>query len=58
MTLFRKNLLENPNKMNYTNEVNRLRGILSQNDTRFPIGTREKLIQRINDLKKLVDEIK
>ena len=48
--------------MNYTNEVNRIRGILSQNDTRFPIGTREKLIQRINELKKLgaeiVDEIK
>ena len=48
--------------MNYTNEVNRIRGILSQNDTRFPIGTREKLIQRVNELKKLgaeiVDEIK
>ena len=56
--LFRKKLLEDQNKMNYINEVNRIRGTLSQNDTRFPIGTREKLIQRINDLKKLVDEIK
>ena len=44
--------------MNYINEVNRIRGTLSQTDTRFPIGTREKLIQRINELKKLVDEIK
>ena len=60
--LYRKQLLENQNKMNYTNEVNRIRGILSQNDTRFPIGTREKLKERIEKLKELgaqiSDEIK
>ena len=51
--LFRKKLMEHQDKVNYTNEVNRLRGELSKNDNRFPIGTVEKLKQRIEELKKL-----
>ena len=45
--------MEHQDKVNYTNEVNRSRGELSRNDTRFPIGTVEKLKQRIEELKKL-----
>jgi len=60
--LFRKKLLEHQTKTNYTNELNRIRGELSKNDTRLPIGTREHLNERIKHLKKLggqiVDEIK
>ena len=60
--LYRKNLLEHQNKMNYNNEIHRIRGILSQNDTRLPIGTRERLEERQKALRKLggeiVDEIK
>ena len=51
--LFRKKLMEHQDKVNYTNEVNRLRGELSRNDARFPIGTREKIIARVNELKRL-----
>ena len=51
--LYRKQLKEHQDKVNYTNEVNRLRGILSSNDTRLPIGTVERLKQRVEELKKL-----
>jgi len=57
MILFRKNLIENQNKMNYTNELNRIRGILSQNDTRLPIGTVKKLKERVEKLKELGGQI-
>lgn len=60
--LYRKQLLEHRNKINYTNELDRIRGELSRNDTRLPIGTREMLESRKETLIKLggqiVDEIK
>ena len=60
--LYRKNLLEHRNKINYTNELQRLRGELSRNDTRLPIGTRERLEARVKHLKELgakeLDKIK
>ena len=60
--LFRKNLLEHQNKINYTNELNRIRGEISRNDTRLPAGTIKHLKDRVDKLKKLgaqiVDEIK
>ncbi len=52
--LFRKNLLEHQNKINYITELNRLRGELSKNDTRLPIGTREHLQERVKALQKLI----
>ena len=60
--LFRKKLIENQNKINYTTEIQRLRGELSRNDTRLPTGTIKTLKDRIERLKelggKIVDEIK
>ena len=60
--LYRRKLKEYQDKVNYTNEIQRLRGELSKNDTRLPIATREKLKDRIEQLKALggqiVDEIK
>ena len=60
--LFRRDLMEHQNKMNYTIELNRIRGELTKNDTRLPIGTREHLENRVKALKKLgaqvADEIK
>ena len=54
--MFRKNLLEHQDKINYTNELNRIRGVLSQNDTRFP-STRENLYNRAMKLKELAGKI-
>ena len=51
--LYRKQLIDNRNKENYYNELHRIRGILSQNDTRLPIGTRERLHNRIAEIKQL-----
>lgn len=51
--LFRKNLLESQDKINYTNELDRIRGELSRYDTRFPILTLENLYNRALTLKKL-----
>ena len=51
--LYRHNLLEHQNKINYTNELNRIRGELSRNDNRLPQGTREHLKERIEALEKL-----
>ena len=50
---YRKKLLEQQNKENYINELNRLRGDLSNNSNRFPIGTRERLVKRIQEIQKL-----
>ena len=56
--LYRKNLLEHQ-KNNYTNEILRIRGEISRNDTRLPIS---KMKERIEHLIKLggniVDKIK
>ena len=60
--MFRRKLLEDQKKQNYANELHRTRGVLSQNDTRLPIGTRERLKERQKELYKLggqiADEIK
>ena len=50
---YRKKLRENQNKENYLTELHRIRGALSQADNRFPI-TKERLIQRTQELKKLI----
>ena len=50
---YRKKLRENQNKENYLTELHRIRGALSQTDNRFPI-TKERLIQRTQELKKLI----
>ena len=55
--LFRKELKQNQNKINYTNEIQRLRGEISKNDTRLPIGTRKTLEDRIAKLKELGGQI-
>ena len=51
--LFRKQLMENQDKINYTNELNRIRGELSRYDNRFPILTLENLYNRSMKLKEL-----
>jgi hypothetical protein len=60
--MFRRKLLENQTKQNYANELHRIRGYLSQNDTRFPVGTVKRLKERQKELNKLgfqiADEIK
>ena len=50
---YRKKLLEQQNKENYINELNRLRGDLSKNSNRLPIGTREILEKQIEEIKNL-----
>ena len=50
---YRKKLLEQQNKENYINELNRLRGDLSKNSNRLPIGTRERLEKKIEEIKNL-----
>ena len=55
--LYRKKLKEHQDKVNYTNEIQRLRGEISQNDTRLPIGTRKTLEDRIARLKELGGQI-
>ena len=52
--LYRKNLLEHRNKLNYTNEILRIRGELSSNDTRLPI---KDMKARIEHLRKLGGQI-
>ena len=50
---YRNKLREQQNKENYVNESNRLRGELSKNATRLPIGTRERLEKRVEEIKNL-----
>jgi len=45
--------MDHQNKLNYTNELDRIRGYLSQHDSRFPIGTEERLKKREKHLKEL-----
>ena len=60
--MFRRKLLENQTKQNYANELHRIKGYLSQYDTRLPIGTVKRLKEREKELQKLggqiADEIK
>lgn len=53
----RNKMLAYRDKVNYQNEMDRIRGYLSQNDTRFPIGDLARLRKRKEDLKKLVEHI-
>ena len=49
---YRKKLRDNQNKENYLTELHRIRGVLSQAENRFPIGTKERLKSREEELKK------
>ena len=51
---YRKKLRDNQNKENYLTELHRIRGVLSQSENRFPIGTHSRLTQRTEELKKLI----
>ncbi len=50
---YRKKLKQMQDKENYLSEIHRIRGVLSQNDNRLPIGTRERLSQRIKEIENL-----
>ena len=50
---YRKKLKQMQDRDNYLSEIHRIRGVLSQADNRLPIGTRERLEQRIKDIEKL-----
>jgi len=49
----RNKMLEYRDKVNYSNELERIRGYISSRDTRFPIGTVERLKNREEELKKI-----
>ena len=51
---YRKKLRENQNKENYLTELHRIRGVLTENDHRLPIGTRDRLKNREEELNKLI----
>ena len=44
---YRNKLREQQDKENYVNELNSLRGQLSKNSNRLPIGTRKRLEERV-----------
>ena len=50
---YRKKLRQMQDKENYLSEIHRIRGVLSQADNRLPIGTRERLNQRIKEIQNL-----
>ena len=50
---YRKKLRQMQDKENYISEIHRIRGVLSQNDNRLPIGTRDRLNQRIKEIQNL-----
>jgi hypothetical protein len=49
----RNKMLDSKDKVNYSNELERIRGYISSRDTRFPIGSIERLKNREEELKKL-----
>ena len=51
---YRKKLKQQQDRENYLTELHRIRGALSMSDNRFPIATKERLIQRTQELKKLI----
>ena len=53
----RNKLLEYRDKVNYQNELDRIRGYMSSYENRFPIGTLERLKKREKDLKELIKDI-
>ena len=50
---YRIKLKQQQDRDNYIDEIRRIRGVLSQADTRLAIGTRDRLTQRIKDIEKL-----
>ena len=50
---YRKKLKQMQDKKSYITEIHRIRGVLSQNDDRLPIGTRERLEQRVKEIENL-----
>ena len=60
--LYRKKLKEHQDKVNYTNEIQRIRGELSRNDTRLPIGNtryirkKDSKVERVR--RRSIDKIK
>ena len=50
---YRKKIKAQQDKENYLTELHRIRGVLSQNSTRLPDGTRDRLNQRIKQIKNL-----
>ena len=50
---YRKKLRQMQDKENYISEIHRIRGVLSQNDNRLPIGTKERLQSRIKEIENL-----
>ena len=50
---YRKKLRQMQDKENYLSELHRIRGVLSMTDNRLPIGTRDRLEQRIKDIQNL-----
>ena len=55
--LFRKHILDHQVKTNYRNEIDRIKGHISQNSSRLPIGTIENLRNRIKGYFELGKEI-
>ena len=53
--MFRKQLMEHQNKVNYTTELSRIRGELSK--TNLPYQTKQELLDRKKRLEKLGAEI-
>ena len=52
-TAMRNKTVQYRDKINYQNELDRIRGELSRNDTRLPAGTIDRLNRRREELKKL-----
>ena len=50
---YRKKIKAQQDKENYLSEVHRIRGVLSSADTRLPAGTRDRLENRIKQIKNL-----
>ena len=50
---YRQKLKQMQDKENYLTEIHRIRGVLSQNDNRLPIGTRDRLSNRIKEIQNL-----
>ena len=50
---YRIKLKQMQDRENYLTELHRIRGVLSQNESRLPIGTRERLQSRIKEIQNL-----
>ena len=50
---YRQKIKQQQDKENYLTEIHRIRGILSTNDNRLPIGTTERLQNRRKEIENL-----